>query len=104
MKNDDKDIESSCLMYFDGNNFYGWAMSQKLPVNNFKWAKKLSKFNEHFIKNYDENSDKRFFLEVNVEYLKNSNLPFLPERKKIKKCNKIVCTIQVFCTKKLCCA
>ena len=101
MKKYDKDIESSCLMYFDWNNLDGWVMSQKLPVNNFKWVKKLSKFNEHFIKNYDENSDKGFFLEVNVEYPKNSNLRFLPERKKIKKCNKIVCTIQ---DKKLCCA
>ena len=33
-------------------------MSQKLPVNNFKWVKQLSKFNEIFITNYDENSDK----------------------------------------------
>ena len=39
MKNYDKDIISSYLMYLDANNFYGWAMSQKLPVNGFKWAK-----------------------------------------------------------------
>ena len=36
MKNYDKSIESSYLMYLDANNFYGWAMSQKLPVNGFK--------------------------------------------------------------------
>ena len=32
---------------------YGWEMSQKLPVKGFKWVKqkKLSKFNEDFIKN-----------------------------------------------------
>ena len=74
-------------------------MSQKLPVNGFKWVKELSKFNEDFIKNYDENSDRGYFLEVNVEYPKNlfnhhKDLPFLPERKKIKKCNKLVCNIQ----------
>ena len=36
MKNYDKNIESSYLTYFDANNLYGWAMSQKLPVNGFK--------------------------------------------------------------------
>ena len=54
-------------MYLDANNLYGWAMSQKLPVNGFKWVKKLSKV---IIKNYDENSDKGYFLEVDVEYPK----------------------------------
>ena len=52
MKNYNKNIESSYLEYLDANNLYGWAMSQKLPVNDFKWVKKeeLSKFNEDFIK------------------------------------------------------
>ena len=49
-----------------------------------------------FIKNYDGNSDKRYFLEVHVEYPKNlfslhRDLPFLPKRKKIEKCRKLVC-------------
>ena len=70
-------------------------MSQKLPVNGFEWVKKLSKFDEHFIKNYDVNSDKGYFLEVDVEYPKDlfsihSDLPFLPERKEIEKCNKLI--------------
>ena len=38
-------------MYLDANNQYGWPMSQKLPVYGFEWVKKLSKFDEHFIKN-----------------------------------------------------
>ena len=85
MKNYDKSIESSYLMYLDANNLYGWAMSQKLPVDGFKWIKKLSEFNEDFIKNYDENNDKGYILEVDVEYPKNlfnlhSDLPFLPAR------------------------
>ena len=40
MKNYDENIESSYLMYLDGNNLYGCGVSQKLPVNGFKWIKK----------------------------------------------------------------
>ena len=42
-------------------------MSQKLPVDGFEWVKNTSKFSEMFIKNYDENSDERYILEVDVE-------------------------------------
>ena len=53
MKNYDKNNEPSYIEYLDANNLYGWAMSQKLPVDGFKWVKqrRLSKFNEDFIKN-----------------------------------------------------
>ena len=50
MKKYDKNIESSYLMYLDINNLYGWAMSQKLPGNGFKWVNDLSRFNEDVIK------------------------------------------------------
>ena len=43
IKNYDKNIISSYLMYLDGNNLYGWGMSQKLPVDGFKFPA-LSKF------------------------------------------------------------
>ena len=69
-------------------------MSQKLPVNGFEWVKNLSiNLTKNLMKKYDENSDKGYFLEVDVEYPKtlfNSHkyLQSLPERKKIKKSRK----------------
>ena len=54
MKNYDKNKESSYIQYLDANNLYGWAMSQKLPADGFKWNQNMLKFNEEFIKNYDE--------------------------------------------------
>ena len=68
MKNYNKNVISSYLLYLDANNLYGWAISQKLPVNGFKWVENLSKFDEDFFKNYDENSDKGYFLEVDIDY------------------------------------
>ena len=104
MKNYNKCIESSYIEYLDANNLNGWAMSQKLPVDGFKWIKKLPEFNGEFIKNYNEDSNKGYILEADIENPEklfnevalnlHSDLPFLSERKKIGKCNKLVCTVQ----------
>ena len=72
-------------------------MSKQLPVNGFKWLDH-DEINEEFIKNYDENSDKGYILEVHVRYPKilhelHSDLPFLSERMKIDKCSKLVCNL-----------
>ena len=61
-------------------------------------GKNILKFNEDFIKNYDEESGEGYILEVDVEYPKNvhdlhSDLPFLPERVKLNKCTKLVCNV-----------
>ena len=57
------------------NNLYGRAMSQKRPVNSFKWVEYLLKINESFIKICDEKSDEEYILEVAVGYPKDlSNL------------------------------
>ena len=80
--------KTSYLIYLDANNSYGWTMIQKLSVNDFKSVEYLPQFNENFIKHYDENSDRGYFLKVDVEYPKNvfnfhKDVPFLPERKKV---------------------
>ena len=77
------------------HNLYGWAMSQKLPANNFEWIEDTSSYNEDFIKSYNEESDEGYFLEADIQYPEklhqlHNDLPFLPERKKIKKIEKLV--------------
>ena len=88
MKNHDKSKESSYLIYLDANNLYGWTMSQTLPVEGFKWVKNVSKIDEELIKNYDNDCDIEFILKVDIAYLS-----LLPEKIKINKCNKFVCTL-----------
>ena len=84
MKDYDKNKESSYLKYWDVNNLYGWAMSQKLPVNKFEWIEDTSSFNKDFI------SDEGYFLRVDVQYPEklhelHNDLVFLPERVKLEK-------------------
>ena len=60
----------------------------------------MSKFNKNFIKFFDEDKDIGYILEVDVEYPKrlhnlHNGILFLPERMKIKKCNKLVCNLHV---------
>ena len=70
-------------------------MSQRLPVNHFKWIEDTSQFNEDFIKNYNEESDERYRLEVDIQYPEkldklHNDSPLLPERMKIEKVKKYV--------------
>ena len=97
-ENDDENEESSYIQYLDANNLYGWAMSQKLPVNSFKWIEDTSRTSEEFIKNYNEDNNKGYILEVDLKYPKklhdsHSDLPFLPRRMKIDQCKKFVCNL-----------
>ena len=46
MKDYHRNKEPSYIQYWDVNNSYGRAMSQKLFVNNFKWVENISKFYE----------------------------------------------------------
>ena len=87
MKDYDNNKEPSYLKYWNVNNLHGFAMSQKLPVNNFEWIEDTSKFNK-------ENNE-RYFLEVDVQYSKilpelHNDLSFFPERMNIEKVEKLV--------------
>ena len=69
-----------------------------LSVNKTEWIKDASQFNEDFLKNYNEESDEEYFLEVDVQYPENVNelhndLPFLPERMKIEKVKKLLANL-----------
>ena len=70
-------------------------MSQKLPVNKFEWIEDTSPFNEDFIKNWNEESDEGYFLEVDVQYLEkfhehHNDLRILLEGMKLGKNEKLV--------------
>ena len=81
-------------------------MPKKLPVNGFEYVEDLSQFKEDLWNYDDEDSNKEYFLKVDVEYRKilfnlHNDLPFLSERNKIKKCNKLFCNVH---DKKNCCS
>ena len=95
MKHYGKNEESSYLEYWDVNNLYRWATPQKLAVNDAKWVEDISEFNEDFIQSYNDESDKVYFLEVDVKYHEDlhtlhTDLPFLPEKAKLEKVEKLV--------------
>ena len=50
MKGYNQNKKSSYLIYWDANNLYGWAIPQKLPVENFEWERNISNFDESFTK------------------------------------------------------
>ena len=68
-------------------------MQQNVPTDGFKLRKDKVRFNEEFIQNHDEDSDKEYILEFGTKYPKkrhklHSDLLFLLERMKIdKRCN-----------------
>ena len=97
MENCNKDMESFYPMYWDERNLYGWAVSQKwlMVLNGIRSS---FKFNEKFIKNFDEDSDVGYILKADVEYPKNlhnidNDLPFLQEKMKNKKGHKLTCNL-----------
>ena len=91
----DPEEASKFLQYLDANNLYGWAMAQKLPTHGFRWINKVEELTSEKIAKLVKRDNKGYVLEVDVEYPKelhgsHNELPFLPERMKIGKVEKLV--------------
>jgi len=89
-----KSEESSYIMYLDANNLYGCSMSRKLPTGDFRWVEDLDAID---LLGYDD-GDIGYMLEVDVDYPKtltkqHNELPFLPEKMKLGKVEKLVCNV-----------
>ena len=70
-------------------------MLQNFLINNFEWIDDTSQFNEDFIKSYNEESDEGYFIKDGVQdpeklHEFHNDLPFLPEKTKIEKVEKLV--------------
>ena len=83
--------KSSYLKYWDTDDLYGWAMSQKFPID--EWDENTSQFNKNFRENYNEDSN-YIFLKLMYKILKIYLIftviifTFLTERMKIEKVKK----------------
>ncbi|CAG9836230.1 unnamed protein product [Diabrotica balteata] len=63
MKNYDPTKPNKYLFYVDVNNLYGWAMSQLLPISNFKWV------NTNIdVTDIPDDAFFGYILEVDIEY------------------------------------
>ena len=82
-KNDyDPKKPSTFISYLDGNNLYGWAMSEYLPYEKFKWLKNIDRFN---VMSINEKSPIGYLLEVGPEYSDelhelHNDYPLAPEK------------------------
>ena len=62
-------------------------------------GKKFIKISWRLYRKNDENSNTEYFLEVDIEYPKTlfnsyEDLPLLPERKKVEKIEKLICSME----------
>ena len=56
---------STFISYLDMNNLYGWAMSEYLPYEGFKWLKNVDEFD---VMSINEKSLIGYLLEVDLQY------------------------------------
>ena len=95
LKDFDETKPSTFIQFLDANNLYGWAMSQKLPTQCFKWIDvdipKVLKLLE------TKDTNQGFIFEVDLEYpsslwKSHNDYPLAPERIKIDKVDKLICS------------
>ena len=74
------------ILYLDMNNLYGHAMSQYLPISNFKWVKNIDEI-EQKLMSIKSNSSTGYVLEVDLEYQKilHNDYPSATEKINIQK-------------------
>ena len=65
MNDNDPKKPSTFMTYLDGNNLYGWAMSEYLSYGGFKWLKNVDRLD---VMSFSEKSSIGYFLEGELEY------------------------------------
>ena len=101
MANYNSDKPSTYIQYLDANNLYGWAMSQSIPTDGFKWMKNLTKETvmdilEKVNHSMSNNGRKGYIFEVDLEYptdllATHNDYPLAPERITINGVEKLIC-------------
>ena len=101
MKDYNPNVESSFIQYLDANNLYGWAMSQNLPTDGFKWMRNITK--EKVMEILDKESHsminigkKGYIFEVDLEYPPHlwethNEYPLAPEKMNVNGVEKLIC-------------
>ena len=82
MNDYDPKKQSTFISYLDMNNLYGWAMSEYLPYEGFKWLKIIDEFD---VMSINETSCTGYLLEVDRKYPNklhelHNHYPLAPEK------------------------
>ena len=86
MKDYDPKKPLKFITYLDMNNLYGWAMSEYLPYERFKWLKNFDGFD---VMSVGKESKIGFILEVDLEYPKMTYITQLLSCSSRKTCNSL---------------
>ena len=100
MKNFDPNKPSKFIQYLDANNLYGWAMSQSLPTNGFKWMNNLTKEKvmdilEKTNSSMNDMGKTGYIFEIDLEYPQelwksHNDYPLAPEKMKVGGVEKLI--------------
>ncbi|XP_065182245.1 uncharacterized protein LOC135812954 [Sycon ciliatum] len=69
----DVDQPSTFIQYLDVNNLYGWAMSQHLPVSDFRWEKPSEKLLNKILNTQDDSGQ---VVGLSAGFTRQPSLPF----------------------------